>query len=94
VSRGFFLGLKIPHKCFHSQKDPQDLIEELLSASLLLSFLFTLLVLLENKDPLLLKMDDPFKKLLYFMSNSLPLSNQLRDLKLIDALILDIIERI
>jgi hypothetical protein len=94
VSRGFFLGLKIPHKCFHSQKDPQDLIEELLSASLLLSFLFTLLVLLEKKDPLLLKMDDPFKKLLYFMSNSLPLSNQLRDLKLIDALILDIIERI
>jgi hypothetical protein len=94
LSRGFFLGVKIPHKCFGGQNNPQDLVQQLLSASLLLSFLFTLLVLLEKKDPLLLKMDDPFKKLLYFMSNSLPLSNQLRDLKLIYALILDIIERI
>ena len=70
-------------------------MKDLLSASLLLSFFHALLILL--KDDSINETGgqvENIKKLAYLSSNVLPLARLLGEGKVIDALIIDIIERI
>jgi hypothetical protein len=94
TSRGFFLGLKIVKQGLFSKDQDTPFTKDVLSGSLILSFLFTLLILLKQEKNLLIDGKEPFKEILYFMVNTLPLISQTRSLPLIDALIIDIIERI
>jgi len=94
ASRGFFLGLKILRLgLFHDKKD-KDFTKDILNGSLILSLLFTLLILVEQKEEHDPKMGENFDKIVFFMTNSLPLSAAIRSTPLIDALIVDIVERI
>ena len=96
ASRGFFLGLKIPYLGYADAKtETVYLMKDLLSASLLLSLFHALMILL--KDDSIKEMDgqeENIKKLAYLSSNVLPLARLLNEGKVIDALIIDIIERI
>jgi hypothetical protein len=94
TSRGFFLGLKIVEQGLFSSVKNTPFTKDVLSGSLILSFLFTLLILIKQEKNLLIDGKDPFREILFFMVNSLPLISQTRSLPLIDALIIDIIERI
>lgn len=96
ASRGFFLGLKIPYFGYTKFKtDMIYLIKDLLSASLLLSFFHALLILMKDESIMSLeRQNENIFKLAYLSSNVLPLAHSLSKTKVIDALIIDIIERI
>lgn len=96
TSRGFFLGLKIPYFGYAKSKtDTIFLIKDLLSASLLLSLFHALQILVKDESIMSLeRQNENIFKLAYLSSNVLPLANSLSALKIIDALIIDIIERI
>lgn len=92
--RGFFLGLKILKQGFFLDKEDSNYTKDLLGGSLILSFLFTLLILLKQEKIVSIEGKNPFEEILFFMVNALPLSSAIRSSSLVDALIIDIIERI
>jgi hypothetical protein len=96
ASRGFFLGLKIPYLGYtDAQTETIYLMRDLLSASLLLSLFHALLILLKDESIKGTSVQvENIKKLAYLSSNVLPLARLLGEGKVIDALIIDIIERI
>jgi hypothetical protein len=94
ASKGFFLGLKILRLGLFDEKKDKDFTKDVLDGSLILSLLFTLLILVEQKGELDPKMGENFEKIVFFMVNSLPLSAATRSTSLVDALIVDIVERI
>lgn len=94
ASKGFFLGLKILRLGLFDEKKDKDFTKDVLDGSLILSLLFTLLILVEQKGEIDPKMGATFEKIVFFMANSLPLSAATRSTSLVDALIVDIVERI
>ena len=95
ASRGFFLGLKTPYLGYADAKTEGIYpMKDLLSASLLLSLFHALLILLKTDSIDRSDQQVKIEKLAYLSSNVLPLARLLGEGKVIDALIIDIIERI